>query len=529
MLPNFLQTIVVAASLVAASDPLVVSLPYGGFRGFVAGNLTQFLGIPFAHSERFRGPTSPIPFRGVRDAIEYGPACPQQAMSNFGGGPIIPAFPSVLEDCKCLTLDIFKPQVMTSAHQLPVSVVCGFAVGNSRNDDLRPLVERSIQTHEPILVLTINYRVTAFGFLPGKEAAAAGVTNLGFRDQIAALRWVQRYIHAFGRGFAPSCPSYDSGGVSAGSMSTAYLTLQNKYNSNTLFRGALMQSGAAVHIQPQSAGQSDYDDLVRATQCTGAKDTLDCLRRVPFDSIMAAVNNTPTISSYRSVNLLWAPHIDGDVVARDAWTSINQGLYAKIPLISTMCDDEGTLFSLAAANISFLQDASPAELAQIARLYPDDPTQGSPFDTGTAKIIGPQWKRTSAFIGDMLISSPRRFLLEHASTRQNVWGSLNKMGKSNVPVGAYHTSDTAIWFTNTTGVYTLGMDSLVNFVKRLDPNGIAAHRTDIWPKWNVASSKERQSSLLTFSDMRVNITADDFRKEAIDFLNEFREKYDGRK
>ncbi|KAK7045097.1 carboxylic ester hydrolase [Favolaschia claudopus] len=464
MLPDFLQPIVVAASLVAASDPLVVSLPYGGFRGFVAGNLTQFLGIPFAHSERFRAPTSPIPFRGVRDASEYGPACPQQAMSNFGGGPIITAFPS--------------PQVKTSAQQVPVFVVWGFAIGNSRNDDLRPLVERSIQTKEPILV------------------------------------------------------SYDSGGVSAGSMSTAYLTLQNKYNSNTLFHGAFMQSGAAVHIQPQSAGQSDYDDLVRATQCTGVKDTLDCLRRVPFDTIMAAVNNTPTISSYRSVNLLWAPHVDGDVIARDAWTSINEGLYAKIPLISTMCDDEGTLFSLAAANISttaefldyihdnFLQDGSPAELKQIARLYTDDPTQGSPFDTGTANIIGPQWKRTSAFIGDMLISSPRR---------QNVWGSLNKMGKSNMPVGAYHTSDTAIWFTNTTGVYTLGMDSLVNFVKTLDPNGIAAHRTDIWPKWNAASSKERKSSLLTFSDTSVNITADDFRTEAIDSLNEFREKYDGRK
>ncbi|KAK7023326.1 carboxylic ester hydrolase [Favolaschia claudopus] len=547
-----------------AADPLLVSLPYGTFRGFtVAGsNVTEFRGVPFGHSERFKAPTPPTPFRGVRNATEYGPACPQQAITPFGGVVTPPVYPTISEDC--LSLNVLKPRVTSPSMRLPVFVWIhggGFSVGNSRDDDLHPLLERSIETNQPILVVSINYRLTALGFIGGKEAAAEGISNLGFRDQILALRWIKQHISSFGG----DPDRVVLGGVSAGSMSTAYLTLQNKYNSNSLFRGAFMvrlneqeslhgltchieklkQSGAAVHLETQSTGQSDYDDFVRKVNCTSSKsntNTLDCLRRVSFELIMAAINEFPNIGSYQSVNLVWGPHVDGDVVERDAWSSIRRGMYAKIPMMATVCDDEGTLFSLSTVNITtsdqfldyvqtnFLHNASAAEMTEMARLYPDDPTQGSPFDTGTANVAGPEYKRTAAFMGDMLVSSPRRFLLEHASARQDVWGSLNKMGKTvNGPLGAFHTSDGPIWFTNTTSLNYMGMDALLNFVNRLEPNiGPSSKNTAlIWPKWN-SVSKEGKSSLLTFGDEGVSITADNFRKEAMDFLNGFREKHDGR-
>ncbi|KAK7051711.1 carboxylic ester hydrolase [Favolaschia claudopus] len=519
-----------------AADPSIVSLPYGTFRGFtVAGsNAIEFRGVPFGHSERFTIPTPPTPFRGVRNATEYGPACPQQAVTPFGGVVTPPEYTSISEDC--LTLDVLKPRVQSPSVRLPVFVWIhggGFSVGNSRDDDLHPLFDRSIQTNQPVLVVSINYRLTAFGFLGGNEAAAAGISNLGFRDQIFALRWIKQHISSFGG----DPDRVVLGGVSAGSMSTAYLTLHNEYKSNTLFHGAFM----ALHLETQSTGQPDYDELVRKVNCTSSKDTLDCLRRAPFEVILAAINEFPNIGSYQSVNLVWGPHVDGDVVERDAWSSIRRGLYAKIPMMATVCDDEGTLFSLATVNITtndqfldyiqtnFLHNASAAEIADMARSYPDDPTQGSPFDTGTANAVGPEYKRTAAFIGDMLVSSPRRFLLEHASARQDVWGSLNKLGKTeNGPLGAFHTSDGPIWFTNTTSLNYMGMDALLNFVSRLDPNiGPSSKKPAfIWPKWN-SVSKEGKSSLLTFSDEGVSIGADNFRKEAMDFLNRFREKHDG--
>ncbi|KAK7061862.1 carboxylic ester hydrolase [Favolaschia claudopus] len=529
------------------ADSPIVSLSYGKYQGFVEGNLAQFLGVPFAHAERFRLPTEPIPFPGIQNASEYGPACPQQALGPLPGLNISGLTAPISEEC--LTLDVFKPKLVTSA-RLPVLVWLyggGFSVGNTRADDLKPLVERSITTQSPLIAVTVNYRVNAFGFLGGKEAAAAGITNIGLRDQIFALRWVQKHIANFG-----GDPSrVVLGGLSAGSISSSFLSLNNRYMSNTLFRGIFLQSGVAFHIRPQSDGQSEYDALVQAADCTKSKSTLDCLRHAPFDTLMAAVNNTPSITSYQTLNQVWAPHIDGDVIETDAWTAVRKGLYGKMPVLVTACDDEGTMFSLPTLNITsvalhlfshrflsddrfvgrptnlwitFLYTATPVEIAQVSRLWPDDPTQGSPFDTGTENQLGPQYKRIAAFIGDDFEVSPRRFFLQHASARQNVWGTLNKRGKiMNVPLGAFHTSDGPIWFTNSTALGNFGMDALVSFVNRLDPNAPTNHSSSalFWPKWNTPST-EGDSSLLTFTDSDVQIIPDNFRKEAIDFLNEVR-------
>ena len=75
--------------------------------------------------------------------------------------------------------------------------------------------------------------------------------------------------------------------------------------------------------------------------------------------------------------------------------------------------DEGTLFSLVTqlnvtTDQSFKEyfqniwwpNATDAQLARLMELYPADPTQGSPFDTGLANAITPQYKRLAALIGD---------------------------------------------------------------------------------------------------------------------------------
>ncbi|KAF7346722.1 Carboxylic ester hydrolase [Mycena sanguinolenta] len=217
-----------------------------------------------------------------------------------------------------------------------------------------------------------------------------------------------------------------------------------------------------------------------------------------------------------------------------------------------MNDDEGTLFSFSNMNIttdeeflgyvqskwvfkciiplaainfsknaSYFPDASLAQISEITSLYPQDPTQGSPFGTGTEYELTPEYKRMAAFQGDLMMASPRRFWLADASSTQNVWGWLNKKGKNaNEAIGAFHGSDNPIWFTTTDG--TDGMDALLNFVNTLDPNGPSNGSAGVlWPKWNTSSSGG-SSSLLTFNDDGINITADTFRTEGIDFLNNLR-------
>ncbi|KAJ6495967.1 sterol esterase [Mycena vulgaris] len=538
-LPVFCVTlpIFLASGFSATATPLV-SLPYGTFRGLTTGNLTKFLGVPFAHAPRFELPKSPTVLHGVQNATEFGPACPQQALTPLPiPGFVQPGYPSFSEDC--LTLNVFKPIASNASSKLPVLVWIyggGFEIGNSRDADVSPVVERSIETNEPVIIVTPNYRLNALGFLGGKQVGAAGISNLGLRDQIAALEWVQKYISTFGGDpervivylsrfslfYAPVLTVLQSGGQSAGEI-------QCPQQSGT---------GSPFTSRSLAEGQADYDNLVAANNCTGSHDTLACLRHVPFEVLMGTVNRTADLLSYRSISLVWHPYVDGDVVERDPVTSISQGLYAKIPIMTGDCDDEGTIFSVTpGANVTtgpefleyvhsnYLPATSEEDIARIGELYPDDPTQGSPFNTGTANQLTPEYKRLAAFQGDFGFTAPRRFLLEHASTTQDTWSWLNKRGNSALAVfGVYHGSDTPIWFPPTKTDETTGVDAMINFINRLDPNCPADTSTGklpvFWPKWNMLSSAGA-ASLLTFNvpDI-INITSDNFRFNATGFLSD---------
>ncbi|KAJ6617668.1 carotenoid ester lipase precursor [Mycena sp. CBHHK59/15] len=532
LVPVVLITSLSSGLGVAAISP-TVALQYATFQGVNDGNLTKFLGVPFAQPAlRFELPKPPTLLHGVQNATAFGAACPQQALSPLSVPFTPPNYSAISEDC--LTLNVFKPSPADSHSKLPVFVWIyggGFELGNSADTDVRPVVERSIATGEPVIVVTPNYRVSAFGFLGGKEAGSAGITNLGLRDQIFALQWVQQHIAAFG-----GDPNrVVIGGPSAGAISTGMLLLSNDQHSSALFRGAFMLSGSPISTGSVADGQPYYDELVTANNCIGSRDTLDCLKRVPFDSFMATVNNTINLFSYSSIANIWRPRVDGDVIVQDPLISVSEGLYAKIPIMTGDSDDEGTLFSFSNTNVTtnaeflayvqsnYLPTSTPSQIEKIGVLYPDDPTQGSPFDTGSANQLTPEFKRLAAFQGDFTFTGVRRFFLEHASTRQDAWSWVNKRGKLTPILGSSHGSDLGIWFpTNTTE--NIGVDALVNFINTLDPNrsaarGNSSHPSVFWPKWKVPSSSGR-SSLLTFSDPEgVNITAENFRVDAIKFLN----------
>ncbi|KAJ7339981.1 carotenoid ester lipase precursor [Mycena albidolilacea] len=523
--------------LVTAGGPLV-SLDYGTFQGAADGNLTKFLGIPFARpTARFDIPRPPLPLRGLQNATAFGPACPQQALESIPGFTSNRTFISEA----CLTLDVFAPAAAHPHSKLPVLVwIYGgdFEIGGTSDTDVRPTVERSIYLGEPVLIVVPNYRLNAFGFLAGKEVSEEGLTNLGLRDQIFALEWVQKHVAAFGG----DPERVVLGGVSAGAISTSLLLLNNKQNSARLFRGAFMVSGAPWPAPTVADGQPFYDELVAVNNCTAAPNTLDCLRRIPFDAFMATVNSTPNFFSYRSLSSVWRPRVDGDVVVRNTFESMAQREFAKIPILSGNVDDEGTLFALSSTNVTtdsefhdyvqsnYLAAGTPEEVAKIVELYPQNPTLGAPFGTGSANEITPEFKRIAAFEGDFLFVGIRRFLLQHASKTQNTWSWLSKRGKSTPIRGAVHTSDVPLFFpTNSTSATdTVGVDSLINFLNTLDPNVSGApepsvysrsNSTVFWPKWQ-APSAEGSPSLLTFSDPSViNVTADNFRAEQIDYLN----------
>ena len=70
---------------------------------------------------------------------------------------------------------------------------------------------------------------------------------------------------------------------------------------------------------------------------------------------------------------------------------------------------------------NYFPNATAAEIDQLLEFYPEDPAQGSPFNTGNANAVTPEFKRLAAVQGDFFFHGPRRFLLQHHTNKQSVW------------------------------------------------------------------------------------------------------------
>lgn len=99
----------------------------------------------------------------------------------------------------------------------------GFRQGsiNDREFNTSYMVETSVQIGKPVIIVSINYRLSAFGFLSSKEVQSQGATNLGIRDQWKALEWINENIEGFG-GDPKQVTVW---GESAGTFSIGWLTL----------------------------------------------------------------------------------------------------------------------------------------------------------------------------------------------------------------------------------------------------------------------------------------------------------------
>ncbi|KIJ95659.1 hypothetical protein K443DRAFT_682874 [Laccaria amethystina LaAM-08-1] len=524
------------AAVTAAQGP-IVTLDYGSFEGNLTGNSVKFLGIPFAAPPignlRFAPAEAPIPFKGVRRATAFGAACFQQSLGPLPQGlsslSIQPDFPppSVASE-DCLFINVFKPASIPAGKKIPVIFVRGFEIGGTSSYQADPLVARSVTLGEPVIYVSANYRLNAFGFLPGKEAKAAGLGNIGLRDQQFALRWVQKHISAFG-GDPTKVITW---GESAGAFSAAYHIVTNDGDTQGLFRGAFMESGSPIPLNDITANQRYFDQLVVDAGCQGSADPIACLRTLPFDKLGDAINQSPSLLSYLSFAFVWGPSIDGLFIKRDPQESLLKGLYARVPFVTGDCDDEGTIPSLSSQNITtneeflgylksnYLPGISDDQLAAIAKAYPEDPAQGSPFGTGTANALTPQFKRLSAVQGDLLFQGPRRFFLKIASRTQPTFAFSYKRGKATPIAGAAHGTDLAEFYGVGTEPDFIGADALINFANTLDPNtkNPQSLLSSInWPCWG---SSAAAPPLLTFLDPApsINITFDNFRVQEIDLL-----------
>ncbi|KAI0314400.1 Alpha/Beta hydrolase protein [Amylostereum chailletii] len=524
-----------SAVLVSPNGNPTATLDNGTFMGRNNGSVNRFLGIPYAlppvGNLRFKLPRPNDPYTGIRDAGKFGVACIQQNTTMVEIPPNLPLFvqkalriflsqnaPVANQSEDCLTLDVITPNAYPPS-SLPVLVwfyggdgvflSCGFEDGWTLSLDGGVIVQRSIELNNTVIYVAINYRVTALGFLDGREVRKAGIGNIGLQDlfqintERQGLRWIQKYISSFG-GDPTKVTIW---GESSGGMSVTLQMLTNGGDTEGLFRGAFMQSGGPIPragtidtgalarlFLPKAQGY--FDMLVNNTDCALAADKLHCLRQVPIGKLSAAINKSPSINSYQVG--FTCPYAVADT--KMATLGVDGGVGSA----QRRTDEE--VHDYMSSN--YLPFANSSSIDELLRLYPQDPTQGSPFDTGTNNSITAQFKRLAALQGDVVFQAPRRFFLQQRSGLQKTWSFLSKRLKTTPVVGSYHGSDLQ------DNVYAPGdmTDYLVRFATSLDPNGATGIH---WPQYTNTSPQ-----LLTFLDGNESlaITDDTYRQEALQFV-----------
>ncbi len=203
----------------SAQDEPVIRTASGMVRGVKEGDVDIFRGIPFAAPPvgefRWRPPQPVTPWEGVRDAKEFGPSC---AQAGFGGGPGAISQGSS-EDC--LYLNVWKPTGTRQGAKLPVMVWIhgGAFVGGSGNTSGNGFATKGV------ILVSINYRLGRLGHFAFPALSAEHPEepkgSYAFMDQIAALKWVQQNITAFG-GDPKNVTifGFSAGGVSIHSLMT---------------------------------------------------------------------------------------------------------------------------------------------------------------------------------------------------------------------------------------------------------------------------------------------------------------------
>lgn len=469
----------VAAPCGASAATRVVATEGGDLTGVRQGGVVMFRGIQYAAAPtgewRWRPPQPVQRQQGIHAADSFGAVCPQtgRATALLAGIPM---------DEDCLHLNVYVPPAAFDGGK-PVPVMVWIHGGSFRwSAGSWSGAEPFALVHKGVAVVTINYRLGRLGLFAHPALAATAPAdepqgNYALMDQIAALRWVQRNVAAFG-GDPARVTIF---GQSAGGVSVT--TLMAVPAARGLFQGAIAQSGAS-RIEgdrplrgPRGYFESLEDDGVRMAATMGIKEGADVaarLRALPVEDLLAySAKEMPN-----SMN----PVVDGRLLPDSISKIFRAGRQNPVPFLAGTTDWEASLIA-----------SYPLKLEAV--LAGADPTQARAAYPGfTDEAL------KSAWFTDMLFAAPARFLLgEMARVNEPAWlyrfSYVPEARRGTVP-GAAHSDDEAYTFGDTSmrgnwqGAAPTTADRRmaeivsaywINFAKHGDPNGPGL---PYWPRYD---------------------------------------------
>jgi para-nitrobenzyl esterase len=270
---QMLAGVPVVGSLASAqsSTDSVVETTAGKWRGRVDGGIHVFKGIRYGadtRSRRFLPPVPPAPWTGVRDAFEFGPVAPQPGLRDRPQS----------EDC--LHLNVWTPGRRDNAKR-PVMVWFHGGAYSSGTSNERETDGARLSRQGDVVVVTVNHRLNAFGYLHLAEWGSPDLIdagNAGQLDLILSLEWVRDHIAEFG-GNPGNVTIF---GHSGGGAKSATLMAMPK--ANGLFHRVITQSGQQVTASRPATATGHALALLTALGLDRSR--LDRLRTLPTEQIV---------------------------------------------------------------------------------------------------------------------------------------------------------------------------------------------------------------------------------------------------
>jgi para-nitrobenzyl esterase len=315
----------------------IVNTKSGKLEGYAVDGLFVFKGIPYAAPPvgnlRWMPPQPVKPWSGVRPAKEYGAISPQNTMPG-GGAPGTPDFGNQPQSEDCLLLNVWTPGLDDARRPVFFWIHGGAFIMGSGTEAF--LEEGILARRGDVVIVSINYRLGAFGFMNLKEITRGRIPatgNEGLLDQVAALDWVQDNIAAFGG----NPDNVTISGFSAGGMSVG--TLLSMPGARGKFHKAMNRSGAANKVEPLDNAIKLSEKYLRLLNLNG-KDT-DALRDLSVQRLLDAQQQLGTMvreAIHRTTP--FEPVADGKILTEMPITAIRKGFSKNIPMMAGNTIDE---------------------------------------------------------------------------------------------------------------------------------------------------------------------------------------------